>query len=155
MIKSLNNKGHETTCIVDGLAASIATVIMCACQKIVINESSMIMIHNCWSVVQGDSNALRKEADVMDVMNDAILSFYRSKFDLTDEQLKQYMNDELWFSGKEASNFGFKCEVIPDANDFAIAAKVKKFDLTKFNIPQILVGSNMEKEELKEIEKLE
>lgn len=152
MIKSLNAKGHETTCRVDGLAASIATVIMCACQKIVMNESSMIMIHNCWGVVQGDANTLRKEADTMDMMNEAIMSFYHSKFDLTDEQLKQYMNDELWFSGREAKNFGFKCEVVPDENDFKIAAKVEKFNLSKFkDIPKELQMKNKQKsEELEE-----
>ena len=50
------------------------------------------MIHNCWSIVQGDANTLRKEADSMDVMNDAIISFYRSKFDLTPETLKSLMD---------------------------------------------------------------
>ena len=76
------------TAFVEGVAASIASVIMCACDKIVMGESSLVMIHNCWSIVQGDSNKLRKEADTMDTINDAIISFYRSKFDLTDEQLK-------------------------------------------------------------------
>lgn len=114
MIKQLNATGHKTTAFVEGLAASIASVIMCACEKIIMGESSLVMIHNCWSVVEGDSNALRKEADTMDVMNDAIVSFYKSKFDLPIDMIKQYMDEETWFSGREAEAFNFKCEVIPD-----------------------------------------
>lgn len=136
------------TAFVEGVAASIASVIMCACDKVVMGESSLVMIHNCWSIVQGDSNKLRKEADTMDTINDAIISFYRSKFDLTDEQLKAYMDAETWFSGKEAADFNFNCEVIPDAEGFSIAAKLKDIDLSKFkHTPKAL---NMENEETKQ-----
>ena len=105
---------------------------MCACDKVVMGESSLVMIHNCWSVVQGDANTLRKEADTMDVMNDAIISFYKSKFDLSAETLKAMMDAETWFSGKEAHDFKFDCEVTPDASGFSIAAKLKDFDLAQF-----------------------
>ena len=145
MIKQLSMNGHKTIAFVEGLAASIASVIMCACDKVVMGESSLCMIHNCWSVVQGDSNTLRKEADTMDVMNEAIISFYKSKFDLSAEILKEMMNQETWFSGKEAANFKFNCEVIADADGFSIAAKLKDIDLSKFkHIPKAL---KMEKEE--------
>ena len=145
MIRQLSTKGHKTTAYVEGLAASIASVIMCACDKVVMGESSLVMIHNCWSVVQGDSNTLRKEADTMDVMNDAIISFYKSKFNMTAEALKTLMDEETWFSGREAADFNFNCEVIPDANGFSIAAKLKDIDLSKFkNISKVL---DMEKEE--------
>ena len=145
MIKQLSMNGHKTTAFVEGLAASIASVIMCACDKVVMGESSLCMIHNCWSVVQGDSNTLRKEADTMDVMNEAIISFYKSKFDLSAEILKEMMNQETWFSGKEAANFKFNCEVIADADGFSIAAKLKDIDLSKFkHIPKAL---KMEKEQ--------
>jgi len=145
MIRQLSAKGHKTTAYVEGLAASIASVIMCACDKVVMGESSLVMIHNCWSVVQGDSNTLRKEADTMDVMNDAIISFYKSKFDLSVEMLKQLMDEETWFSGREAADFNFSCDVIPDASGFSIAAKLKDVDLSKFkNISKVLI---MEKEQ--------
>ena len=49
-IKQLSGK-VKTTCVVEGLAASIASVIMTACDKIQLHSSSMVMIHNCWSVV--------------------------------------------------------------------------------------------------------
>lgn len=148
MIRQLSAKGYKTTAYVEGLAASIASVIMCACDKVVMGESSLVMIHNCWSVVQGDSNTLRKEADTMDVMNDAIISFYKSKFDLSAEVLKQMMDEETWFSGREAHDFMFKCEVMPDESGFNIAAKLKDIDLSKFmHTPKALKEIIMEKEQ--------
>ena len=150
MIRQLSANGHKTTAFVEGLAASIASVIMCACDKVVMGESSLVMIHNCWSIVQGDSNTLRKEADTMDVMNDAIISFYKSKFDLPAEVLKQMMDAETWFSGREAQDLTFRCEVLPDAGGFNIAAKLKDIDLSKFkNIPKVL-DMNKKNEEQEE-----
>ena len=136
-VKELSKKGVKTTAIVEGICASIATVIMCACEKVKMNKSAFCMIHNCWAVVQGDADELRKQADVMEKMNEAILSFYRSKFDLTDDELKAYMDEETWFSGSEAQNFKFNCEVIDDEDvKLQLAAK---FDLTKFHkIPEAL-----------------
>ena len=152
MIRQLSREGHKVIARVEGLAASIASVIACACDKIVMGESSMMMIHNCWSVVQGDSNALRKEADTMDTINDAIISFYLSKFDLTKEVLKQMMNEETWFIGKEAQTFKFNCEVTPDARDFKIAAMVKGFDFAMFkNTPKALREMIMENKDTNEI----
>lgn len=133
-IRELSKKGIHTTAKVEGICASIATVIMCACDNIVLNDTAFLMIHNCWSVVQGDAETLRKEADIMEKMNEAILSFYRSKFDLTDQELKDYMDAETWFSGAEAENFKLKCEVVKSEQEFKIAACVKKFDFK--NTPQ-------------------
>ena len=85
MLRELNQKGVVTTAVVEGLAASIASVVVCACKKIKMYESSFVMLHNCWSVVQGNSDQLRKEADVMDKINQAIKSFYHGHFNLSDE----------------------------------------------------------------------
>ena len=148
MIKELSRNGHKTTAFVEGLAASIASVIMCACDNVVMGESSLVMIHQCWSIVQGNSTTLRKEADTMDTINDAIISFYRSKFSADDETLKQWMAEETWFSGREAHDFMFNCEVMPDESGFNIAAKLKDIDLSKFmHTPKALKEIIMEKEE--------
>lgn len=125
-IKALNAKGVHTTARVEGLCASIATVIMCACERIVMDDTSFIMIHNCWSMVQGDSNELRKQADVMDKMNDVMMSFYKSKFDLNEEELKALMDAETWFSGSEAKNFKLNCEVIEGQSEYKIAASISE-----------------------------
>lgn len=138
-IKALSNRGVKTTAKVEGVCASISTCIACACDKIVMGKGSFFMIHNCWSVVQGDCNTLRKEADLMEKMNEAILSFYRSKFNATDEQLKQWMDEETWISSEDVNDFGLICEVDDNEVEFKIAASINRYDFK--HIPEVL---NME-----------
>lgn len=146
-IKALSNRGIKTTAKVEGVCASISTCIACACDKIVMGKGSFFMIHNCWSVVQGDCNTLRKEADLMEKMNEAILSFYRSKFNATDEQLKQWMDDETWISSEDVNDFGLICEVDDNEIEFKIAASINRYDFK--HIPEVLNMTN-EKEILNE-----
>lgn len=72
------------------------------------------------------------------------------------------MDEETWFSGREAYDFKFNCEVIPDAGEFSIAAKVKDLDLSKFkNKPKVLDMEKIEEsktdgavEEIKPVEEV-
>lgn len=50
-IRRISAEGHRVTAIIEGLAASVASVIMCACDKVIMSASSLVMIHNCWTVV--------------------------------------------------------------------------------------------------------
>ena len=112
------------------------------------DNTSFIMIHNCWTYAQGDSNELRKQADVMDTMNDVMMTFYKSKFGLSEEELKSMMDAETWFSGSEAKNFKLDCEVVESETEYKIAASIgKRFK----NIPKrILDMRNKAEETLKE-----
>lgn len=123
-IRQLAAEGHATTAVVQGIAASIASVIMAACEKIKMYKSSIVMIHNCWTTVQGNSEALRKEADTMDKINEAILSFYRSKFGLSDEELKRLMDEETWITGGDIETFKLSAEIVDSEEEFNIAAKL-------------------------------
>ena len=136
VIKELSDKGIPSTAIVDGLAASIASVIACACDKIKMYESSFLMIHNCWSVVQGNADALRKEAEMMDKIDSAIRTFYHKHFDLTDKELEKAMDAETWISGEEVGDFKLNCEVIPSEKQYKIAACLNKMNFNK--VPKAL-----------------
>lgn len=146
IIKDLSDKGIPTTAVVDGLAASIASVIACACDKIKMYESSFMMIHNCWSVVQGNADVLRKEAEMMDKIDSAIRTFYHKHFDLTDKELEKAMDAETWISGEEVSEWKLNCEVIPSEKQYKIAACLNKMNFNK--VPQALRNSIMENEKI-------
>lgn len=122
LIEAAKKAGHPCKAHVIGIAASMASVITCACDEIDIDESAFMMIHNPWTVAQGDAEELRKSADVLDKMRDSILSFYRSKFDKTDDEIKAMMDDETWFTGKEAADYGFKANVIASEEPLKAAA---------------------------------
>lgn len=122
LVREASKNGHRTCAHVVGIAASMASVVACACDDIRIDESAFMMIHNPWTVAQGDADDLRKEADVLDQIRASILSFYRGKFDRDDEAIVAMMDEETWFTGGEAETFGFKADVIPSAEPLRAAA---------------------------------
>ena len=90
------------------------------------------MIHLPWVVMEGNSGDLRKEADTLDTVLRAMVGIYKTKFALSEDEIIRLLDEETWFSGREAADFNFRCTVIEDADDFSIAAKVRGFDMTKF-----------------------
>lgn len=153
-IKSLKQRGIKTTAYIDGIAASIATVIVCACDEIIFPKASFLMIHNCWGSVIGNSSDLRKEADVMDQMNKTIMSYYKGKFDLEESEIKQMMDNETWISGADAEKFKLHCTVVDSDAEFNIAAKLDKNFKNFKHIPEAIM-EHLDKAEVKEVEETE
>lgn len=148
-IRDLSKSGHQTTAHVISLAASMASVIACACDNLIIDSNAFLMIHCVWSCVQGNAEQLRKEADTLDLFTKSLISVYRSKFDKTDEEIMAYLQAETWILGEQAHRYGLKCTVNSVGAEIKIAAKV---DLSKFkNLPKVF---NMEKEEEKKTEEI-
>ncbi|MFK3035667.1 Clp protease ClpP, partial [Salmonella enterica subsp. enterica serovar Weltevreden] len=96
---------------IDGIAASAATIIAMAGDKIIIPANAMMMIHNPWTFDAGDSEELRSIAEMMDKVRNSILASYREKTGLSDEKLIELMDAETWFSADEAVELGFADEV--------------------------------------------
>ena len=65
------------------------------------------MIHNAWTFVQGDSNALRKQADDLEKITQASVNAYKSKATISEDEIKELMNNETWITAKEAVEYGF------------------------------------------------
>lgn len=125
-----NSKAHIRAHIV-GLAASMASVVACACETVVMEEGALVMIHDPWvSGMDGNAEDLRKEADVLDLMKQTCMGFYRAKFDKTEEEISAMMSDETWWNGHDAVEHGFKCDVV--ASDAKLCACVCGFK----NVPE-------------------
>ncbi len=157
-IRELSNTGHETTCVIDGVAASIASISAMACDRIVMYPSSFLMIHNPWTMLMGDATTLRKEADTLDKMRSALVSFYRRKFARTDEEIISMMDAETWISGREAEAYGLTDIILVEDSEFAnkVAAKAMKKVYTFRNNRGVKTMIEKEIEEIeKEIEKTE
>ncbi len=101
---------------VDGIAASIASVICCACDEVVMYRNSMMFIHNMASGVRGNAAELRREADVLDKMMEGNRQVYLAKAGdkLTEDQLIEMLEKETWLTAIEAQSFGL-CDTIVDA----------------------------------------
>lgn len=123
MANSIKNSKAHVVAHVTGLAASMASVIMCACDEIQLEEGSFVMMHNPWSWAEGDAEELRHEAGVLDTMKAAIMGFYRGKFaEKTDEEISGIMDAETWMTGTDALRAGLKCVVIPTTVQAAACA---------------------------------
>jgi ATP-dependent protease ClpP protease subunit len=108
------------TVIIDGVAASIASVIAMAGDKVIIPENAFIFVHNPWGLSIGDSEDMREYADVLDRMKISLIAAYRQKTKLADEKIAKMMDDSVWLMGVEAQALGFADEVIAAV---AIAAR--------------------------------
>lgn len=123
MANAIKNCKARIVAHVTGIAASMASVVACACDAIEMEEASFLMIHNPWSYVEGDAEELRKQAGLLDQMKAVIMSFYRGKFKgLSDDQISALMSDETWYTGAECRDNGLDCTVI--ASDVRAAASL-------------------------------
>ena len=102
-------KRHKggVTAHVDGLAASMATVIAVSADETVMSDNAIFMIHEPWSVGQGTADDLRAEAEVLDKMKKSLVRAYTRKTGLEDEEVEQMMKAETWMNAEEALASGF------------------------------------------------
>lgn len=124
---------------IDGLAASIASVIAMAGDEIRIAEGGMIMVHNAWSSLSGYADDFRKTADILDTLSNNIADVYAKRRTIDRAKVKDLMDEETWMDSKQALELGFADSV---TDDMKIAAKA--FDPKQFgfkNIPAQLLQS--------------
>jgi ATP-dependent protease ClpP protease subunit len=95
------------TANVNGLAASIASIIIMAANTVQIAENSFIMIHNPSAAASGSSDELRRLADLSDQLRDQVISVYHKKTSIDPKELGKMMDNETWMNGREAHRLGF------------------------------------------------
>ena len=145
------NKAHVNV-YVDGLAASIASVIAMSGDAIFMPSNSMLMIHNPWTMAVGNASELRKQADDLDkITESSIQTYLNTAGDKLDEAtLRQLMDNETWLTAKEAVDYGLATEVI-EANK-AAASISKNFAQRYRHVPERLIQASQKKQEIKERE---
>jgi ATP-dependent Clp protease protease subunit len=113
---------------VDGLAASIASVIAMAADEIRISEAGFLMIHNASGLVVGEAKDMRQMADTLDTVTNTISDVYvaRTKNDPT--AVQKWMDDETWFTAADAVENGFADTVVQNMRVAAYAA----FDQSRY-----------------------
>lgn len=136
---ALRSHGAKVHVFIDGLAASIASVIAMAGDTITMPENAMLMIHDPWSVVVGSADDMRKQADAMDKMKLGLVAAYHRKSGKDKDEIADLMSAETWMTASEAKEMGFADVVEAPV---AIAASAEKFELLgKFkNVPQQFKG---------------
>ena len=130
MANAVKQCAAKVTARVTGLAASMASVVACACDEIEMDEASFFMIHNPWSQAEGDAEELRKQAGLLDQMKTALMSFYRGKFGgKTDDEIAALMDAETWWTANECLENKVAAKVWP--SDVKVAASVSERTFAK------------------------
>lgn len=129
---------------VDGLAASIASVIAMAGDNIYIPKNAMLMVHNPWTVAAGNASELRKQADDLDKIGQSMQESYLSKTNgkLDQETLQKLLDDETWLSADEAVAYGF-ADVVLEENRAAACISNELFAKYR-NVPKDLTAKKEE-----------
>lgn len=132
---------------VDGLAASAASLIAMAGDKITMPVNAMIMVHNPWMIVMGDAPTMRKAADDLDKIRESMIAVYQARTGLDQEKIVELLDAETWMTAEEAVKLGFADEV-EEAKQVAASVAGQgrlivngvEIDLAKYrNPPKLLV----------------
>ncbi|MDD9922974.1 MAG: Clp protease ClpP [Boseongicola sp.] len=132
---ALKRHPAQVTVTVDGLAASIASVILCAGDEVVMPKNALIMVHDPSAVVMGNASDMRSMADALDKMRDGLVSAYQDKTGRDQPDITAWMAEEAWFDANEALEAGFADRI---EEPIAMAAT---FDLSGFTrVPPALAS---------------
>ncbi|MES9694272.1 head maturation protease, ClpP-related [Bacillus toyonensis] len=106
-------KQHNAEIIVhiDGWAASAASVIAMAGDKIIMPSNTMMMIHQASTFEYGNADIFEKTAKDLRKIDSALAASYKKRFVGTDEELKQLLKDETWLTAEEAVALGLADEI--------------------------------------------
>lgn len=117
-------KQHEAsvTTYIDGLAASIASVIALAGDRVVMADNALFMIHNPSGLVMGTSGDMRKMADVLDKIRSTMSGVYSGKSGKPEDEINTMLDEETWMTAAEAKEAGFVDEIAEEM-DLAACAR--------------------------------
>ncbi|GAB6172969.1 hypothetical protein JCM15765_24470 [Paradesulfitobacterium aromaticivorans] len=131
---------------VDGLAASIASVIAMAGDRVYMPMNAMMMIHKAWTFGLGNANDFRKLADDMDKIDESILVTYEAKTGLEKEKIIEMVNAETWMTAEEAVSYGFADEIeeskqlAASMGNGSLMMNGLTFDLSRYRNPPKMEG---------------
>ena len=96
---------------IEGIAASMGSVIMLASDDRSMSDNSMIMIHNPWTIAAGDAEAFEKAASDMRKFESQLVNIYVKRTGLDEQTIRDMMDAETWMTAEEALANGFVGEV--------------------------------------------
>lgn len=129
----LRNHKAKVRTYCDGFACSIASVIFMAGDERIMNNASLLFIHNVWTTTSGNAAQLRKEADDLDVISQGAVAAYMSAVNIPEEKLREMLDAETWILPGDALEMGFATSIIgaEKYNKAAASAHKALFSLVK------------------------
>lgn len=110
----IKNYPGKVTAYINGIAASMGSVIPMAADHVIMGDMSVMMVHNPWTIAGGEAEDFRKAADTLDKLKDILVKAYVGKTGMTPEAIADLMDAETWMNAEEAKDFGFVDELNED-----------------------------------------
>lgn len=129
----LKNHPARIVVTVDGVAASMASVIAMAGDRVRMPENAMMMIHRPRGIAGGESADIRRYADLMDKLEETLIPAYTAKTGKTSEEIAAMLEAETWMDGKECLAHGFADELLAPVKAMA---KLDSQRIEGMNMPQ-------------------
>lgn len=133
VLRDQRAKGRTVETVVDGLAASAASIVLMAGDPVRIADNALIMVHNPWSFAIGEAKDFRKAADELDTIRGAIIATYQWQTDLDAEAIAALMDATTWMDADEAIAQGFAAEKV---EGLKAAASLDRRAIAKLPVPE-------------------
>ena len=115
-IRDYSRNKNSVTVKLTGLAASMASYIAMAGDRVISEDNAIFMIHNAWGGVIGDYREMKKAATEIEKLTDLLANAYSKKTGKDKKKIRKLMDDESFYYGEEALKAGFVDEMI-DSKD--------------------------------------
>lgn len=147
----LKQSGLNITTYVDGLAASIASIIALAGKKVIMGEGAQMMIHSAWTFSYGNARDFENVVDRLLTIDDQLINTYVKKSKKSKAEVQGLVQAETWFTADQALDFGLADE--KSENTLAIAACIldKASWMNKTPKKEIITESNVAKDRVNNI----
>lgn len=134
---TLKNSGKSITTIDDGFACSAASVVFMAGSKRIMNAASLLMIHNPWTIADGNADQFRKMADDLDTIAQASVNAYKERSNLDEDTIKSLMDAETWILPEQALEYGFATEILSEDSE-GVQQSAMQSIMQKLTAPEIV-----------------
>lgn len=124
IINALKRTGATINTYNMSFACSAAATILLAGDNVNIYDNSVTMIHNCWTIAQGNAQQLRQTSDILDKIQESIMQVYKAAAKIDEIFLKDLIDAESWLTAEEMQQY-FNVNVIENKNENKIAASAK------------------------------
>lgn len=144
-----------TTAHIDGLAASIASVIVCACDKVIVYNGSQVMVHKPAMCARGNSDDLKKAIEILEKAQQSIVDVYMTKVkaDVERSTIEELVNNETWMTTSDIQNyFDFDIDTSIQSMTACNSTYFDKYNRLPQNIKQ--TNSNIDKLTIEKIQQI-
>ena len=132
----LEYKGNVTIKI-DGIAASAASVVAMAGNKVIMSPVSMLMIHNPMTMAAGDTTEMKKAISMLTEVKESIINAYEIRTGLSRTKLSHLMDEETWMNANKAIELGFADDTLKDEK---LTAEIPAYAFSGKAVQQALVN---------------